>query len=1308
MKKIYTSCLITILSFLLPSLAHGAISVVAGTGGTGICSIKAQTGSSPAFTTLGTITVRESAAGDITPTGSRTLILNAPTGWRFNTGATPTFTFSSGHNILFVTSGGFTATQLTLMVFVNNGTLSLDTFNITGLQVQATTTGAAAGNIYASSATGFTGVTTGAAGTNFGSLSLTAALTPTATITASPGTTICAGTTVTYTSTTTNAGAPTYQWKLNGSAVAGETNSFYFNGSLANGNTVRLVITPTGCVTSPTVNSNLLTMTVNALPNPVTVTGGGNVCTSATLLASNGGSGTIYYEGTTPSGTSTATPSTTQVISTSGTYYFRAQSAAGCWGTEGSATVSINSLPITVTPTTTPTVCLGGSATFTADATPSPVTLLTEDFNSGIGSWTITNLSGTTGSYWQIYSSPGYSGVIPGDGTPSLQTASDATGTATIPTHSIFTSPSFSLAGYSSATLSFNQYYQYYASGDSTVTVEYSIDGGATWVTFIDQLGTTTGTATWTAGIPTTSVTLPAAVNNQPDVMVRWNYNSDWGWYWAIDNIQITGIPTLTYTWTGIAGAAGLSCTSCATTTITPTAAGTNVYSVSTTYLGCPSTPAAGATVSVNPLPTAFALSGGGSSCSGASFPIDLPNSEIGVSYQLYNGATPVGSPIAGTGSAISFGPLSTAGTYSVIATNMTTGCSGPMTGTATIAITPGSTVYTMTGGGMYCAGASGVLVGLDGSDLGVIYQLYDGGSMMGGPVGGTGSALNFGMQTIAGTYTVLATDPSSGCSGPMSGSATVAINPAPSAFNVTGGGTLCAGSAGVDVGIAGSEIGINYQLYDGAMAVGSVMPGTGAPIDFGLQTVAGTYTVLGTNTITGCTGGMTGSAIVTVIPAPAAIAGPGMLCTGNSSTLTNTTVGGTWTSADITVATIDATTGVIIGIMPGTVTISYSTGTGCVVTTVETVNPSPVVAAITGVTNLCVGGTTTLSDLTPGGTWSSSDLSIVMIDPVTGEVLALAPGTVTISYTVTSGGCSTSATTPDTVSAIPTVGTISGSTSVCTGSTTTLSSTPAGGTWMSMDPTIAIVDAVTGVVTGITAGTTTISYTVTSAPGCSGVATITETVGIAPTVAPITGSSSVCGGMTATLSNATMGGTWSSSDVTIATVGSSSGIVTGIAVGTATVSYTLSGAGCSVTTTTNITVGSGAASVTVYPSATAIAICHGHSVHLYTSTAATGLSYQWYLNGVLIPGATGSSYTAATAGVYKVTVDNGSCTWTSTGKTVFVQTTPTINYNTIGHYLYTGSYATLSMVQKRHSRYRCECEYLHANGLWHLYDDRV
>jgi autotransporter-associated beta strand protein len=80
--------------------------------------------------------------------------------------------------------------------------------------------------------------------------------------------------------------------------------------------------------------------------------------------------------------------------------------------------------------------------------------------------------------------------------------------------------------------------------------------------------------------------------------------------------------------------------------------------------------------------------------------------------------------------------------------------------------------VYSVIGGGSYCAGSSGVAVGLSGSDVWATYQLRLNGVNIGSPVSGTGSSISFGNQTAAGTYSVVATNISSGaCSQIQSGS---------------------------------------------------------------------------------------------------------------------------------------------------------------------------------------------------------------------------------------------------------------------------------------------------------------------------------------------------------------------------------------------------------------------------------------------------------------------------------------------------------------------------------------------------------
>ena len=280
-------------------------------------------------------------------------------------------------------------------------------------------------------------------------------------------------------------------------------------------------------------------------------------------------------------------------------------------------------------------------------------------------------------------------------------------------------------------------------------------------------------------------------------------------------------------------------------------------------------------------LPTTFNVTGGGLFCSGPGVAVGLSGSQLLVSYQLQRNGSNVGSPALGFGPAISFGIQSQAGVYTVIATNVITGCTSTMTGSTTVI--PGTlpALFTVTGGGSFCTGSAAPLVGLSGSETGVSYQLVRNGSNEAGPVAGTGSAISFGTQNLAGTYTIVATH-SSGCTRTMTGNAVVIENALPVVYSVTGGGGYCSG-AGPLVGLSGSESGVNYQLQRNGTNTGSTVAGNGSAISFGNQNQLGTYTVVATNAGTGCINNMTGSAIINAgtLPALFNVSGSGFICGG-------------------------------------------------------------------------------------------------------------------------------------------------------------------------------------------------------------------------------------------------------------------------------------------------------------------------------------------------------------------------------------------------------------------------------------------
>lgn len=175
-----------------------------------------------------------------------------------------------------------------------------------------------------------------------------------------------------------------------------------------------------------------------------------------------------------------------------------------------------------------------------------------------------------------------------------------------------------------------------------------------------------------------------------------------------------------------------------------------------------------------------------------------------------------------------------------------------------------------------------------------------------------------------------------------------------------------------------------------------------------------------------------------------------------------------------------------------------------------------------------------------------------------------------TYTYTTTNtNGCDSVATLNLTVNTSPTVAAITGTNSACVGNTTTLSSTTTGGVWSSSNTAVATVSTV-GLVTAISAGTTVISYTVTGANACATAVTSTVTINALPTVAAITGTNTVCVNATTTFANTTTGGVWSSSNTTIATV-NTSGLITGVSAGSATITYTVTNANGCVTAVTRV-----------------------------------------------------------------------------------------------------------------------------------------
>ena len=245
----------------------------------------------------------------------------------------------------------------------------------------------------------------------------------------------------------------------------------------------------------------------------------------------------------------------------------------------------------------------------------------------------------------------------------------------------------------------------------------------------------------------------------------------------------------------------------------------------------------------------------------------------------------------------------------------------------------------------------------------------------------------------------------------------------------------------------------------------------------------------------------------------------------------------------------------------------SYTNGPTCAGVQKQfsiTVNPDVNAGTISGTSPLCISGTASYSSSgTTGGSWSSSNTAVAAVNLTTGLVTAIAAGTANIIYTINTG-CNSPKTNFKTITVSPNAnaGTLSGTSPLCIGATGLYSSNGnPGGTWSSSNTAIATVNPTTGLVNAVSAGTVSIMYTVT---GCNAVPS-SKLLTVSPNAnaGTISGTSPLCPSVTATYSNnGNSGGTWTSSNITIATVNPATGLVTAVSAGTVNIIYTLT-TGC-------------------------------------------------------------------------------------------------------------------------------------------------
>ncbi|NDC40371.1 MAG: T9SS C-terminal target domain-containing protein [Chitinophagia bacterium] len=369
-----------------------------------------------------------------------------------------------------------------------------------------------------------------------------------------------------------------------------------------------------------------------------------------------------------------------------------------------------------------------------------------------------------------------------------------------------------------------------------------------------------------------------------------------------------------------------------------------------------------------------------------------------------------------------------------------------------------------------------------------------------------------------------------------------VTVNAGPAMATLSGPSAVCAGST---ISLSPSVTG---GVWSRSNLAASVVGGTVTGVNPGVDTIY--YSLSNT-----C-GTARSSAAITVNAAPDAgsVSGASFLCVGSTDTVFSTRSGGAWTSSNPSLATVARSTGIVTGISSGIDTVYYSVSNSCgtdIAATYINVSPLPYAGTISGSDSVCAGASTMLSDSVTGGTWYaiSSVLSVR-----TGTVFGISPGSDTVMYGVTNSCGTANATHIMSVLPAPSAGSITGSTTLCVGSATTLSVSATGGNWTNAHAAIATVAG--GAVTGLSAGRDTIYYTVTNSCGTARAQT-GITINALPDAGIIFGDTTLCVGATGHLTATVAGGTWSGV-IGSAIVVSGSGAVIGVRGGTATVYYNI------------------------------------------------------------------------------------------------------------------------------------------------------
>jgi hypothetical protein len=560
------------------------------------------------------------------------------------------------------------------------------------------------------------------------------------------------------------------------------------------------------------VSASTSTVTVTASPSAPTTTNAVR-CGSGTvnLSASTTGGNTINWYSDAIGGASLASTSsyTTPSLSSTTTYYASAYNASsGCYSSRVATTATVNPVPSAVSAAVSgTTICVGETVNLSSNGSSnsSAISLIAEEFNTTNASWTLVNNStgGTPANAAFTIQVNNYNNgdetFTTTDGSAFIFSDSDLQGSGSTTDVSII-SPAFSTQNIETATVNLNHYFRRNLTSDRTY-VDVSLNG-TTWVN-LTTYSTTQGASN---NFATASIPLTAAYLNQPTVYIRLRYTAAWGWYWAVNSLSVSAIPTPTYSWSS--SPAGYTSSLQNPTGVAPTVNTTYTLTATNNY-GCESSATTAQVVS-NVRPTG-ALTGSAQICAGNSTPLSIALSGNGPwSGTLSNGQAFSSSQ---NPAVISITPASNT-TYS-ISTLTDANCAATIgiSGSASIIVNTLPTA-SISGSAVVCGGNSGTVT-ISGPANGQVAYTLNGISQAASLNASGTSAINTGSVWQSLTYTLVEVEDDL-CENTATGTATITYQEAPDA-TISGSTQLCSGQSTTIAFNGNPNAVVTYNVNNGA-----------------------------------------------------------------------------------------------------------------------------------------------------------------------------------------------------------------------------------------------------------------------------------------------------------------------------------------------------------------------------------------------------------------------------------------------------------------------------------------------------------